>query len=498
MMIKPNLLEKACAYFFPLQALERQKAHQALAGSYTGASVHRGALSQWQTGGQDADSDLLPDLGIMRMRSRDLARNNPLAAGVINTVCTSVVGTGLSLQARIDRDFLKLPSAAADALTAAIEREFAVWAESSDCDLGRQLTFYDYQALAFRSMLENGDSFVLFSHLERPNDPYPLRLQLIEADRVCNPSGVSDSDRLAGGVEKDAYGAPIAYHVLDKHPGGLSLSHNNWRILPARDALDRRTLLHLYTQLRPHQSRGVPYLAPVIEAFKQLGMYTHAEVMAALVSAKFTVFVKTADGNVQFAESRHQRDYALKSGAIIGLSEGEEISTVNPGRPNAAFDPFVQSILRQIGVALELPYEVLIKHFTASYSAARAATLEAWKFFNARREFLGTHFCQAVYEQWFTHAVTMGRIHAPGFFSDPRVRKAYTNALWVGTAPPQIDPLKEITAAALRIEVGVSSLARETAALTGMDWQVEFHQQVKEARLREAFGLIKAEEKNGS
>jgi hypothetical protein len=49
------------------------------------------------------------------------------------------------------------------------------------------------------------------------------------------------------------------------------------------------------------------------------------------------------------------------------------IDTANPGRPNAQFDPFVTAIVRQIGVALELPYEILIKHFTSTYSAARAA-----------------------------------------------------------------------------------------------------------------------------
>ncbi len=43
---------------------------------------------------------------------------------------------------------------------------------------------------------------------------------------------------------------------------------------------------------RPGQRRGVPVLAPVIEALKQLGRYTDAELVAAVVSGLFTVFVK--------------------------------------------------------------------------------------------------------------------------------------------------------------------------------------------------------------
>ena len=40
------------------------------------------------------------------------------------------------------------------------------------------------------------------------------------------------------------------------------------------------------------QRRGVPFLAQVIEALKQLGRYTDAELVAAVVSGMFTVFIR--------------------------------------------------------------------------------------------------------------------------------------------------------------------------------------------------------------
>lgn len=49
---------------------------------------------------------------------------------------------------------------------------------------------------------------------------------------------------------------------------------------------------------------------------------------------------------------------------------------VNPGRPNPNFDPFVIAVLKQIGAALEIPYEILIMAFSSNYSASRAAILE--------------------------------------------------------------------------------------------------------------------------
>ena len=100
----------------------------------------------------------------LRQRLRDLLRNNPLSLGAMNTVCTNVVGTGLKLQARIDRDFLKVSDEKADSLESNIEREFRLRANSTHCDVARTLNFAGLQALVFRSTLENGDCFMSLSY----------------------------------------------------------------------------------------------------------------------------------------------------------------------------------------------------------------------------------------------------------------------------------------------------------------------------------------------
>jgi lambda family phage portal protein len=498
--IESNVLDRVIEFFNPALGVERKRNRlilQMTGGGYKGASRKSRALSSWDYRDSSANAASVPDLPTLRARSRDLIRNNPLAAGAINTKVTNVVGSGLRLQSWIDHEYLGLTPEQADAWEKNAEREFRLWAMQKECDLARTVNFYDMQDLAFRSVLENGDVFALMT-MWKPNVPvtYRLAIQLIEADRVSNPNRQADTDDLCGGVELNPYGAPVAYHISDKHPGGFSGWAMTWTRIPAfGERTGRRNVLHLFRQLRINQCRGIPDLAPVIQPLKQLGDYTDAEVMAAVVSSLFTVFIKSESelGGFQPAEEvggkTSDKDFKLGPAAMLRLAPNESIETTNPGRPNEKFDPFVMAVLRQIGVGLELPFELLVKHFTASYSAARAALLEAWKFFQARRSWLAENFCQPIYEAWLTEAVATGRLSAPGFLKDPAIRAAYARALWIGPAKGQIDELKEVKAAELRVDMGISTLTEETAAYSGLSWEEIHAQRVKEHEMREAAGL---------
>lgn len=499
-----NFIDRAIEFLAPVKAQQRFRARWmlAIAGGYTGASTSKRSLTTWKPKDLDADSAILPDLPTLRDRSQDLIRNSPLATGALNIACTNVIGTGLKLQARLDREVVKFADEKADEWELKTEREWRLWSESHDCDASRILNFFAIQDLAFRQTLENGDVFILLPKIKRIGSPYDLRLQLIEAGRISNKDNARDSATLAGGVERNTDGSPVAYHVLDQHPGNtLFAKVRTWTVILAfGEKTGLRNVIHLYRMLRPGQSRGVPYLAPVIDTLKQLDRYTDAEIMAAVIAGMFTVFIKTemggslpatmiGDAGVDNAKASSDEDIKMGSGAIVGLKTGESIETANPSRPNTSFDPFVKSVLQQIGVALEIPFEILIGHFSASYSASRAALLEAWRFFRGRRKWISDNFCQLVYEIWLTEAVVSGRIAAPGFLNDPLMRKAYCGALWIGDAPSQIDPLKEVDAAEKRLKIGLSTLDEETTNLTGGDFETNYPRIKKERQMMKEIGM---------
>lgn len=483
--IKPDFITRALAFVSPARALGRLKAQTqyAIAGQWLGGSTTRNQTLNFMPFGGSPDADMQTDRKFLRERSRDMQRNSPLARGAINTNVTSVVGTGLALRVRIDAKELGLEKKAARDWQISVEREFGLWAENARmCDVESTLTFYGLQALAFRSALESGDVFAPLPMIARKGLPYELKVQLVEADRIINKDRQADTAELYAGIQRDKFGSPVAYHIMRTHPGASfnAAASAEWDIVPAfGTATGRRNVLHLFDKLRPGQGRGVPYLSPVIETLKQLADYTDGELRAALVSSLFTVFVKSDnglgldagnDGLAATGQPATGDTMKLGSGAIIDLAPGEDIEAPNPGRPNTAFDDFVLAVLRQVGVALELPFEVLVKHFNSSYSASRASMLEAWRYFKGRRAWLAAMFCQPVYEAFMDEAVAKGRILAPGYFDDPALRAAYLRTNWVGDSQGQIDPMKEVSAAKERLALLLTTYSDETAALSGEDW----------------------------
>ena len=495
---QPTMLDRAISWLSPATGLERQRARQtmALTGGYDAGSRSSRSMRNMRTAAMDADAASLYDLPTLRERSRDLVRNAPLATGAVNTVVTNVVGSGLVFQSRLDRAVLDMDDDEASEWESNTEREFALFA--ANCDIERTSTLSDLQELAFRSTLENGDCFVLLTQARYPGSPYSLKLQLIEADRVSNPKLTPDSAHLSGGVEKGPGGAPAFYHVAERHPGDMRPPFKfQWRAIPAFTPSGRRNVLHLFSKSRIGQTRGIPYLAPVIEPLKQLDDYTEAEVTAAVIAGLYTVFVQSPDGmgdlsadGIISSDPESKKEVSLGKGTIVNLDPGQVITAPNPGRPNSAFDPFVQAILRQIGVALEIPFEILIKHFTASYSAARAALLEAWKFFYRRRAWLVARLCEPVYEAWMDEAVATGRIIAPGYFEDPIIRQAWLGCRWIGPARGMIDETKEVDAARMKVELGISTRADAAAELNGSDFESNVSQLKKEKDMLTQAGLM--------
>ena len=513
-MSKISELTDSVVGFFNPERAARRRAFRALNGSKRfnrmisnltdgrgGSPYYRGSrkgrsLGEWATDDGTGNDHLRRSLPDLRNDSNDLLANNAIARGAINTFRTNIVGTGLQLSPTIDAEFLGLTDDEAEAWEDRAEREFRLFCKS--CDQSRTRSFVELQGLALASQFVNGDVFCNIPMIHREGIRYETTLNMIEGHRICSKPGVPESDRLVMGVELDEYGCPTGYQYTStvdiRKP-------REWRRLRAFDDNGNPLVLHIYRKDRVSQNRGIPILAPIIELIKKVDTYSQAEVDAAVINAFLTVFImkRSADDNNPLdvvsnmsdetgAESTDD-DITMGSGVAIEMSKDDEsIEVVDPNRPNVNFDAFVKAVIAQIAIALNLPYEVLMKTFQSSYSASKGAVIEAVKVFDEWERFLIDSFCQPVYEAFLIEAIAKGWIEAPGFFTDPLVRQAYCEALWIGPAQNELDPTKGAKAATARMSNGTSNLVIE-AARSGRSLKQVMRGAKRARRMAEQFGV---------
>lgn len=508
------MLDRAIETFAPVWAIKRARARLTMqvarsfsnsGYSQSGASTTKKSMRGWIADSRSPQEDIGNNLAKLRERSRDLYMSGGLATSAINKNKSNVLGSGLTLKCQLNHRALGLTPEQAKEWEEKTEAEFELWALSKIDNTGLN-DFYDAQRIMLQGWLMNGDSLALIKYADRGDklNPYMLRLHLIEADRLSTPGYVSpvvsgldgltldyvefpDGRRIQNGIETDPSGKVIAYHISNQYPNSMlpTTKPISWQRVEAYNAVTGLpNVIFIMDPERAEQYRGVPYLAPVIEQLKQMTRYTEAEITAAIINSFFTAFITTngprnenplgesveEDQQLDLTPEERLKSYEMGPGTLNVLGPGEDVRFGEPKHPVSGFEAFMKAMAQLVGASLDIPYEMLLGVFNSSYSASRAALLQAWRPFRDRRDWFAHDFCQPIYETWLFEAVATGRIQAPGFFTDPMRRKLWSKAIWIGPSPGQIDPVKEVEAAALRIKHRFSTHEREAMELTGMDY----------------------------
>lgn len=467
------------------------------------------SLCAWFAPGGRPKADVDDNLPRLRARARDLKMGSSLISAVLDAKRKGVVGRGIHLDPQLDADCVGLSDEEASAIERRIQHAWRRWEKRAGIG-GESLA--QVLDLAYFSQILSGDSFVRVLI-----GPDGLKLGVIEGDSVRTPPDKLNDPRVAYGVEFSPYrDYPIAYYVGRYRPDDATYSsplsfirtpsaRPGYQDLNGAWVPPRSGLLHVRGALeRPGQVRGVPLCAPMMEDLKQLDRYVSAELDAAVVSSKFTAFVKHPQEEVEdFGAFGVKRDIEeamptgyppeqpmmLGNGAIVDLDDGADVTLANPTRPNPAFGGFVDSMQERICAALGVPVEVAVKRFNASYSASRAALLDADKSYSIDRARLINQVLEPVYAIWLD--VNAERLGLAGYYTSRDARECLRQAEWIGEQIPSIDPEKEVSAARARIEINASTEAREARELTGTDVASNIRQRGFEERLSRANGLVK-------
>lgn len=465
------------------------------------AGAKSGTLSNWlvqrntalQEGGERQDiSD----------RAEDLVANDPHAASTILGMAINVSGTGFSPQSTPQADALGLAPEALEGFQRQAEWAWQRWAARADA-AGRW-PFWAIQYLATWSLLCRGEFFRIPVMIDDPGRPFSLALQGVDPLRVYTPVDKLQDDTIRDGVTLGPLGEPVAYWVESPtkresifRAGYMGSA--DFRQLRAR-AGHRPGVLHGYVPREEEQVRGVSVLAPAMKFFKDLSDYLDFELVGAIVAASFPVAVETtnpygvAAGLTQATTTAPLRYYQeLAPGSVVYLNPNESIKPINAARPGDTFAPFVERLLRAVGAAAGIPYEVVARDFSkTNYSSARAALLEAWRVFQFYQRWLIDSLCQPCWEMVIEEAWLRGMITlpkgAPDFYD---ARDAYCRTRWTPPKRGHVDPVKEMRALIEGHAAGFINLDT-IAAEMGTDWETLMIQRRREEDARAKLGLAPA------
>jgi lambda family phage portal protein len=451
-----------------------------------------------------ADRAALKDAGIMRARARDLVRNNAFAANAVRMNRDSVSGSGLKLALKIDWRSLGIT----DIEVAAewqdqVCRAWEAHAEGVDCqiDARRQQTFSQLFALADQTDYVDGENLAILE-MKPGFGAYQTCINLIDVDRLSNPDGRMDDNLIRGGVERDVFGEPIAYHIREGHPQDVALGIGQLRWKRVMRATDwgRPICLHTFDHQRPEMTRGVSAFSTSIVPMKMLSIYEDTELERAITQAAYAAVIKTEldwskamqvvgakaasiNGSnplvdmelglmavaAQYAE---KRDLNFRGSQVHHLLPNESLELLRSESPNGNFEAFESNFIRKLAAGLGVEAHELGKNYKdVNYSAARAALLSVWRTYRARRIRLISQFAMPVFSAWLEEAVALGAVPLPKGVGDFLAAKPYLcKGSYIAWGKPMIDPMKERQAQQLGIQMGTETL-ESVSADEGENWR---------------------------
>lgn len=487
------------AKIFPTYALKREIALRRLRmlekfksekRTFEAVAKGRGRYDLLSTA-RSPDAAIKGDIAALREHVRQSEYNEGFVRGPIRRIVRESVGRGIRYQARLRADnngynFPKFTQEYATEWNYQAEKGFKTWNKQADKRLIS--TFYELQALADASLIRDGEVIAVGRISTKRSRLIPYCIELMEADRLATPVEEITNPQIRNGIRYDEEGSPSAYFIYKHHPGEgymVGMRGQDFEEIPAYFPNGLKKVMHIFSPMRPEQSRGFSEFGPGLKDLQDLERYMEAEKMAALEAACLTGIVTTENpkGFQQaFTESSGSPDYERINEFGPGLwhymRNGEKVDIFNPSRPNESFGAFVDQLIRGPANALDVPPEVFSQNWKDfNYSNARTVLLQFYSSMIMRQFHLVNHLCQPILENVISWLVTKGLVNSDGF---DRRRDDYFESAWIPSVYRKwVDPTKEASGKQIGLETLVESLT-EIVAEQGKDFEEHIEQIARE------------------
>jgi len=428
-------------------------------------------------------------LTLLRLRSRWLARNAPSFIAAQNTICDDVIGTGFGLQAKIWLD--EEETKPATKLTKVVERRWKRWVKKACIDRRESLWMLLWTAV--REFVEGGEFFILRRLVATASDrENPLAVQIIPGERIDHTfdraaSVRNNSDgtqtvfnRITNGIEFDATGRRVNYHMIATNEWGQADVSKPAEIIPAS------RMQHVFIRMRAGQERGLPWLFGATMICHNLDDLIDSELQSAEVASQYAFAIMSqAAGKIPELQRRAEQTedgtpiVRTKSGAVVYVEPGGDAKSIKNDRPSANIEGFSTFLLRCMGMTMGVSYERITGDFSkVNFASGRLGEIRGDQVTDRIQFYIGCLAIAPIYADWLRYEVLRGNVDIDivDFLDDP---EKYIQHALLPPSRPHHDELKGVTAASLRVLAGLSTQADEAARLS-KDWE-----EIDEQRKRE-------------
>jgi lambda family phage portal protein len=395
----------------------------------------------------------------LRNQARHLDRNHDIISGGLSTLVQNIVGpTGINI-VPTPRD---VDGNVVESLVDQIMPLYQAWSKRPEVTWMHD--WASVQRLLARTWLRDGEAFAqelrgFVPYLEH-GSVVPFSLELLEPDLV--PLDLDDaSRRILQGVERNAWGRPVAFHVYKQHPGDAAV----FRPETKRVAAD--LIRHVRTIDRIGQVRGISILASTFTRVEDLKDYEESERIAAKIAASMAAVIIKGDPTLYDAETfsgASHRKMRFQPGMVFDdLRPGESVQSIDSKRPNPNLEPYRNGQLRAMAAPMRISFSSLAKNYNGTYSAQRQELVEQYGAYGVLAYEFVSQITRPVYERLIAMAVVSGGLVLPrGVTLASAVAADY-----LPPSMPWIDPLKEINALTAQVRAGVRSLSSVIAERGG-------------------------------
>lgn len=448
------------------KAPERVRAQAALPGRgrspFIAASSDR-LTASWQAGRQSINDELRSDLDRLRDRAREMSRNNGYARRFLKMVARNVVGpSGFILQARV----MDAPDRPDSLANQAVELAFWEWSKRGSCDVTGRLSFADACRAAIRAVARDGEALVREVRGPDAGNATGYALQLIDVARLDtdrNRQASSGQNAILMGVEINSYQRPVAYWIKPSPTASTSAAVR----YPAAD------IHHIFMADMAEQVRGIPWMHAAMIDLHDLGEFNRSALLAARKGADTLGFIiepELRDDLTGEVDDTGTEIEVSEMGQFSMIPHGADVKQFDSKYPNETFEPFTKAILRRVASGFDVAYNALANDLEGvNFSSIRAGTIEERDEWILIQKWFIEALLEPVYTSWFQHAMLAGTIRMPNGSALPITKRdKFFAHEWQGRRWQWVDPMKDIQAARLGIQTGITS-PQIVAAQNGMD-----------------------------